>query len=158
MIKSSAELGFGGIYCKSDYGGSELSRFETTLIFEALAKGCVSFSVYVSVHNMVAWILDTFASEELKAKYLPKMFAFELFGAYCLTEPSSGSDAAALKTNAKLDGDHYVINGSKMFITGGAAGDIFTVMCKTDTDEISCILVEKNTPGLTFGKNEEKLG
>lgn len=158
LIKSTASLGFGGLYCKSEYGGSELSRMETSLVFEALAKGCVSFSVYVSVHNMVAWIIDTFASDDLKAQYLPVLFSYEKFGAYCLTEPGSGSDAGALKTTAKSEGDSYVINGSKMFITGGAAGDVLVVMCRTGEKEISCILVEKDTKGLSFGKNEEKLG
>ena len=158
LIKSTAKLGFGGMYCSHEYGGGELTRLETSLIYEALSKGCVSFAVYVSVHNMVAWIIDTFASAELKSKYLPLLFSYEKFGAYCLTEPGSGSDAVAMKTSAKLDGDSYVINGSKMFITGGSAGDLLAVMCKTGEKEISCILVDKDTKGLSFGKNEEKLG
>ena len=158
LIKSTAKLGFGGMYCSNENGGSGLSRLETSLIFEALSKGCVSFSVYLSVHNMVAWILDTFASPELQSKYLPRLIDYELFGAYCLTEPGSGSDAVAMKTTAKLEGDSYIINGSKMFITGGSAGDLLVVMCKTAEKEISCILVEKDTKGLSFGKNEMKLG
>ncbi|OMJ71124.1 hypothetical protein SteCoe_30735 [Stentor coeruleus] len=158
LIKSTAELGFGGMYCSGTYGGSELSRLESSLIYEALSKGCVSFSVYLSVHNMVAWIIDTFADENLKEKYLPGMFAFDKFGAYCLTEPSSGSDAASMRTVAVLEGDYYTINGSKMFITGGAAADVMALMCKTGPKEISCIIVEGNTPGVHFSKNEEKLG
>jgi alkylation response protein AidB-like acyl-CoA dehydrogenase len=158
VIKSSAKLGFGGLYCKPEFGGSNLSRLETTLVFEALAKGCVSFSVYSTVHNMVAWILDTFGSQELKSKYLYSLISYDLFGSYCLTEPGSGSDASALKTVAKIDGNDYIINGSKMYITGGIASDVMIVMCKTGEKEISCILVESNSKGINFNKNELKLG
>jgi alkylation response protein AidB-like acyl-CoA dehydrogenase len=158
VIQQTAGLGFGGLYCSPEHGGSGLSRLETSLVFEALAKGCVSFATYLSVHNMAAWILDTFASPALKSHYLPKMCALELFGAYCLTEPDSGSDAKMMKTAAKLDGDYYVINGAKMFITGGAASDVMVVMCKTAENEVSSFLVEKKFGGVHFGKNEEKLG
>lgn len=157
-FKHSASLGFGGIYCKSDYGGSELSRVEASLIFECLSKGDVSFSVYLSVHNMVAWVLDSYASAYLKEKYLPSLFAFDRFGAYCLTEPSSGSDAAAMKTTAKLEGGKYVLNGSKMFITGGAAGDLMLVMCKTGPKSISCLAVERDYPGIHISPSEAKHG
>jgi alkylation response protein AidB-like acyl-CoA dehydrogenase len=157
-FRHSASLGFGGIYLKPDYGGSGLSRLEASLIFECLSKGDVSFAVYLSVHNMVAWVLDTFASEYLKEKFLPSLISFNRFGAYCLTEPSSGSDAAAMKTTAKLQGGHYVINGSKMFITGGAAGDLMLVMCKTGPKSVSCLAVEKETTGVHISPNEEKHG
>jgi len=157
-FKHSATLGFGGIYCKSEFGGSELSRLEASLIFECLAKGCVSFSVYLSVHNMVAWILDTFASTQLKSKYLSSLFSFDKFGAYCLTEPTSGSDAASMKTTAKYADGYYYINGSKMFITGGDAGDLMLVMCKTSEKQISCLAVEKGFEGVQVSKSELKHG
>lgn len=157
-FKKSASLGFGGIYCAPDHGGSGLSRLEASLIFECLAKGCVSFSVYLSVHNMVAWILDTFGSNTLKERYLNSLFEFDRFGAYCLTEPSSGSDAGAMKTNAKLIDGSYYINGTKMFITGGEAGDLMLVMCKTAENKVSCLVVEREFEGVHVAKSEAKHG
>jgi hypothetical protein len=160
-LRKAAELGFGGIYVREDVGGSALTRLDATLIFEELSKGCTSTAAYISIHNMVAWIIDNFASEELRQKYLSKLCTMELLTSYCLTEPGSGSDAASLRTSAKDDGDHYILNGSKAFISGGGVSDLYAVMVRTGGDGpagVSCLLVEKGTPGLSFGANEVKLG
>lgn len=145
-----------GIYVSDKYGGSGLGRLEASLIFEGLATGCVGSSAYISIHNMNSWIIDTYGSEEQKAKWLPRMTSLEISSSYCLTEPNSGSDALAMRTTAKLEGDHYVLNGTKAFISGNA--DIFLVMCRTGEKEISCIAVEKGAKGLSLGKNEHKMG
>jgi alkylation response protein AidB-like acyl-CoA dehydrogenase len=160
-LKKAAELGFGGIYVKEDVGGSALSRLDAALIFEELSKGCTSTAAYISIHNMVAWIIDSYGSEELRQKYLSKLCTMELLTSYCLTEPGSGSDAASLRTSAKDDGDHYVLNGSKAFISGGGVSDLYAVMVRTGGEGpagVSCLLVDKDTPGLSFGANEVKLG
>mmetsp|Transcript_20089 Transcript_20089/g.14813 ORF Transcript_20089/g.14813 Transcript_20089/m.14813 type:complete len:215 (+) Transcript_20089:113-757(+) len=157
-LREAAGLGFGGIYCSDEYGGSGLGRLEASLVFEALATGCPSLAAFLSIHNMVCKMIDTFASKELKEAYLPSMCTMERVGSYCLTEPNSGSDAQSLQTTAKKDGDDLVINGTKMFISGGSASDIYLVMTRTGEKEITCILVEKGTKGLTFGKNERKMG
>ncbi|MXN67342.1 acyl-CoA dehydrogenase [Stappia sp. GBMRC 2046] len=160
-LRKAAELGFGGIYVRDDVGGSGLSRLDAAVIFEELSKGCTSTSAYISIHNMASWMIDTFASDEQRARFLPKLCSMEHFASYCLTEPGSGSDAAALRTKAVRDGDHYVLNGSKAFISGGGAADIYVVMVRTGDDGpkgISCIVVEKDTPGLSFGAQEVKLG
>ncbi len=160
-LRKAAELGFAGIYVKDDVGGSALTRLDAALIFEELSKGCTSTAAYLSIHNMVAWVIDTYASEELRQKYLPKLCTMELLTSYCLTEPGSGSDAAALRTSARDDGDHYILNGSKAFISGGGVSDLYAVMVRTGGEGpggISCLLVEKGTPGLSFGANEVKLG
>lgn len=160
-LRKAAELGFGGIYVKEDVGGSALARLDAALIFEELSKGCTSTAAYLSIHNMVAWIIDTYASEDLRQKYLPKLCTMELLTSYCLTEPGSGSDAASLRTSARDDGDHYVLNGSKAFISGGGVSDLYAVMVRTGGEGpagVSCLLVEKGTPGLSFGANEIKLG
>ncbi|WP_298982477.1 isobutyryl-CoA dehydrogenase [uncultured Roseibium sp.] len=160
-LRKAAELGFGGIYVREDVGGSSLSRLDAALIFEELSKGCTSTAAYLSIHNMVAWIIDTFASEELRQKYLTRLCTMELLTSYCLTEPGSGSDAASLRTSAKDDVDHYVLNGSKAFISGGGVSDLYAVMVRTGGEGpsgVSCLLVEKGTPGLSFGANEIKLG
>ncbi|TYC66969.1 acyl-CoA dehydrogenase [Stappia sp. BW2] len=160
-LRKAAELGFGGIYVKEDVGGSALTRLDATLIFEELSRGCTSTAAYISIHNMVAWIIDTYGSEELRQKYLPRLCTMELLTSYCLTEPGSGSDAASLRTSAKDDGDHYILNGSKAFISGGGVSDLYAVMVRTGGEGpsgVSCVLVEKGTPGLSFGANEVKLG
>ncbi len=160
-LRKAAELGFGGIYVKEDVGGSALSRLDAALIFEELSKGCTSTAAYLSIHNMVAWIIDTFGSEDLRQKYLSRLCTMELLTSYCLTEPGSGSDAASLRTSAKDDGDHYVLNGSKAFISGGGSSDLYVTMVRTGDDSpngISCIVVENGTPGLSFGAQERKLG
>jgi len=157
VMREGAKLGLGAIYTKSDYGGVQLGRLEASLIFEALATGCVSTSAYMSIHNMCTWMIDAFGNEEQRKKWIPAMAPMDIFASYCLTEPNSGSDAAAMQTTAKKDGGDYLLNGSKCFISG-ADSDIFIVMCKTDSKSISAIVVEKGSKGLSFGKLEEKMG
>lgn len=159
--KAAGELGFGAIYVSEESGGIGLGRVEAALIMEAMSYGCPATSAYISIHNMVAWMIDTFAGDELKARYLPDLVSMDKIASYCLTEPGSGSDAAALKTTARLEGDHYVLNGTKQFISGGGVNDIYAVMCRTGQDGpkgISCVIVEKDMPGLSFGAPEKKLG
>ncbi|XP_033262925.1 isobutyryl-CoA dehydrogenase, mitochondrial isoform X4 [Orcinus orca] len=159
VMRKAAQLGFGGIYVRTDVGGSGLSRLDTSVIFEALATGCTSTTAYISIHNMCAWMIDTFGSEEQRHRFCPPLCTMEKFASYCLTEPGSGSDAASLLTSAKRRGDHYVLSGSKAFISGGGEADIYVVMCRTGgpgPKGISCIVVEKGTPGLSFGKKERK--
>src|SRR6201999_2529084 len=160
-LRAAAELGFGGIYVKGEVGGSDLTRLEASIIFEELAQGCTSTAAYISIHNMAAWMIDAFGGEAQRQKFLPRLTTMEHFASYCLTEPDSGSDAASLKTKAVRDGDHYVLNGSKAFISGGGVSDIYVCMVRTGgagPKGISCIVVEKGTPGLSFGAQEEKLG
>ncbi|ADZ70335.1 isobutyryl-CoA dehydrogenase [Polymorphum gilvum] len=160
-LRKAAALGFGGIYVRDDVGGSGLSRLDAALIFEELSKGCTSTAAYISIHNMAAWMIDTYGSDELRRKYLPDLCAMTTFASYCLTEPGSGSDAASLRTRAVADGDHYVLNGSKAFISGGGTSDVYVVMARTGGEGpkgISCLVVEKGTPGLSFGAQEVKLG
>jgi len=160
-LRAAASLGFAGIYVRDDVGGSALNRLDAALIFEELAQGCTSTAAYISIHNMVAWMIDRFGGEEQRQRFLPKLCTMEHFGSYCLTEPGSGSDAASLTTKARRDGDHYVLDGAKAFISGGGRSDIYLVMCRTGDNSprgISCIAVEKGTPGLTFGAQEKKLG
>ncbi|EKD70934.1 MAG: hypothetical protein ACD_46C00327G0013 [uncultured bacterium] len=149
------------IYVKSDVGGSELTRLDSAIIFEELSSACPSTAAYLSIHNMVCWLIDTYADENLRRSWLPKLTTMELFSSYCLTEPSSGSDAASLKTTAVLDGDDYVVNGAKAFISGGSTSDIYVCMVRTGNDGpqgITCLLIEKDRDGISFGKREEKLG
>jgi hypothetical protein len=160
-LRQAAALGFGGIILKDDVGGSALSRLDATLIFEELAQGCTSTAAYISIHNMAAWMIDAFGGEAQRKRFLPKLCSMEHFASYCLTEPDSGSDAASLKSRAERSGDHYVLNGSKAFISGGGVSDIYVCMVRTGgtgPKGISCIVVEKGTPGLTFGASEKKLG
>lgn len=160
-LRKAAALGFGGIYVKEDVGGSALSRLDAALIFEELAQGCTSTAAYISIHNMAAWMIDAFGSAETRKKFLPKLCTMDHFASYCLTEPGAGSDAANLSTRARRDGDHYVLDGTKAFISGGGVSDIYVVMARTGESGprgISCIVVEKGTPGLTFGAREKKLG
>jgi len=159
--KAAGELGFGAIYVSEENGGIGLGRLEAALIMEAMAYGCPATSAYISIHNMGAWMIDTFGSAELKAQFLPSLVSMERIASYCLTEPGSGSDAAALKTTARLDGGDYVLNGTKQFISGGGVNDIYVVMARTGQDGpkgISCFVVEKDMPGLSFGAPERKLG
>ncbi len=160
-FKKAAELGFGGIYVREDVGGSALTRLDATLIFEELSKSCPSTAAYISIHNMSAWMIDAFGSDALRQCFLPDLCSMEKVASYCLTEPGSGSDAAALKTRAVCDGDHYVLNGSKAFISGGGASDVYVCMVRTGGEGpsgISCIIIEDGTPGLSFGAQERKLG
>lgn len=161
VLEALGELGFGGIYLNEDLGGSGLSRFDAVLIFEQLSKGDISHATFLSIHNMAGAMIDKFASEELRQHYIPKFASCELIASYCLTEPGSGSDAASLRTRAVRDGDDYVLNGSKMFISGAGFSDVYVVMARTSDDGargISTFIVEKGTEGLSFGKKEEKMG
>jgi alkylation response protein AidB-like acyl-CoA dehydrogenase len=160
-MRKAAKLGFGGIYVKEDVGGSALSRLDAALIFEELAQGCTSTAAYISIHNMAAWMIDAFGSSDVRRKFLPKLCTMEHFASYCLTEPGAGSDAASLTTRARRDGQHYVLDGTKAFISGAGVSDIYVVMVRTGEAGprgISCIVVERGTPGLSFGAQEKKLG
>jgi alkylation response protein AidB-like acyl-CoA dehydrogenase len=160
-LRRAAALGFAAIYVGEEFGGSGLGRIDAAILFEELAAACVSTAAYLSIHNMVGWMLDRFGSREQRARFLPKLTRMEHFASYCLTEPGSGSDAAALQTRARRDGDDYILNGTKAFISGGGMSDLYAVMVRTGGDGprgISCVLVEKGTPGLSFGKKERKLG
>ncbi|MBV9858480.1 MAG: isobutyryl-CoA dehydrogenase [Alphaproteobacteria bacterium] len=160
-LRAAAALGFAGIYCGEEFGGSGLSRLDATVIFEELAAACVSTAAYLSIHNMAAWMIDRFGTGEQRARFLPKLTSMTHFASYCLTEPGSGSDAAALATRAERNGEDYVLNGSKAFISGGGRSDIYVTMVRTGEPGprgISCLVVENGTPGLSFGKPERKLG
>jgi alkylation response protein AidB-like acyl-CoA dehydrogenase len=160
-LKKAAELGFAGINAREQWGGSALSRQEGVLIYEQLATACPSTTAYLSVHNMVVWLIDTFANDTLAEKWLPLLTRMELFGSYCLTEPNAGSDAASLTTSAIADGDDFIVNGQKVFISGAGASDLYVTMVRTGEPGpkgISCLLIEKNSEGLHFGELEKKLG
>ena len=160
-LRKAAALGFGGIYVRDDVGGSALSRLDATIIFEELAQGCTSTAAYISIHNMAAWMIDAFADAPQRQRFLPKLCTMEHFASYCLTEPDAGSDAASLRTSAVRDGDHYVLDGAKAFISGGGTSDVYVCMVRTGDSGpggISCIVVENGTPGLSFGAKEKKLG
>jgi acyl-CoA dehydrogenase len=161
VIQQTGKLGFGAIYVSEESGGIALGRLEAALIMEAMAYGCPATSAYISIHNMAAWMIDAFGSAELKARYLPQLVTLEKIASYALTEPGSGSDAAGLKTTATRDGDHYVLNGTKQFISGSGFNDVYVVMVRTGDHKskgITCLVVDKDTPGLSFGKPEKKLG
>src|ERR1044072_9092466 len=161
VLREAAALGFAGIYVGDDVGGSALSRLDAALIFEELAQGCPSTAAYISIHNMVAWMIDTYGAGELRERLLPDLCSMAKFASYCLTEPDSGSDAASLKTRAVRENDHYVLDGNKAFISGGGRSVVYIVMARTGEGGargISCFLVENGTPGLSFGAKEKKLG
>ena len=160
-LRSAAALGFGGLYVKEDVGGSALSRLDATLVIEALAGGDVSTAAFLSIHNMASWMIDKFGAGGLRRKYLPRLTTMELIASYCLTEPGAGSDAASLRTTAQRNGNSYVLNGAKAFISGAGVSDIYVVMARTGREGaggISTFVVEKNTPGLSFGAQERKMG
>lgn len=160
-IRKAAEQGFAAIYVSEESGGIGLGRLEAALIMEAMAYGCPSTSAFISIHNMASWMIDTYGSDAVKAKYLPDLVTMDKIASYCLTEPGSGSDAAALKTSAKLDGDHYVVNGSKQFISGAGENEVYVTMVRTGEDGpkgISCLVIDKDMPGVSFGGLEKKLG
>jgi alkylation response protein AidB-like acyl-CoA dehydrogenase len=160
-IKSAAELGFAAIYVSDASGGIGLGRLESALIMEAMAYGCPAVSAFISIHNMASWMIDGFGSETVKTKYLPSLVTMDRIASYCLTEPGSGSDAAALKTKAVLDGDHYVVTGSKAFISGAGENEVYVTMVRTGGEGpkgISCLVIEKDMPGVSFGANEKKMG
>ncbi len=161
VLREAAALGMGGVYVRDDFGGSGLSRLDAALIFEALATGCPSIAAYISIHNMCTWMIDSFGDEAQRAKWIPRLCTMENLASYCLTEPGAGSDAAALRTRAVKDGDAYVLNGVKQFISGAGTSDIYVVMARTSdagANGISAFVVEKGTPGLSFGANEKKMG
>jgi alkylation response protein AidB-like acyl-CoA dehydrogenase len=160
-LRAAAALGFAGIYVRDEFGGSGLTRLDAALIFEELAAACPSTAAYLSIHNMAARIIDRFGTTEQRARFLPKLMSMAHFASYCLTEPGSGSDAASLVTSARREGDDYVLNGAKAFISGGGSSDLYVAMVRTGDKGpkgISCVAIEKETKGLTFGKHEEKLG
>ena len=161
VMRKSAELGFAGIYVNEEVGGSGLGRLDAALIFEELSAGDVSTAAFISIHNMASWMIDRFGADALRHKYLPRMTTMELIASYCLTEPGSGSDAAAMRTTARLDGDHYVLNGGKAFISGAGVSDLYVVMARTGgpgAKGVSAFVLEKEMAGLSFGANERKMG
>src|SRR6266540_3269210 len=160
-LRKAAALGFGGVYVKEDVGGSALSNLDAVIIYEELAQGCTSTAAYISIHNMAAWMIDRFGSDAQRRRFLPKLATMGHFASYCLTEPGAGSDAASLATRAVREGDHYVVNGAKAFISGAGTADLYVCMVRTGgtgPKGISCLVVEKGTPGLSFGAPEQKLG
>ena len=160
-IKAAAELGFAAIYVSEESGGIGLGRLEAALIMEAMAYGCPTTSAFISIHNMASWMIDCFGGAEIKSRYLPSLVSMDRIASYCLTEPGSGSDAAALKTSAKLSGDHYVVNGTKQFISGGGVSDVYVTMVRTGGEGakgVSCLVIDKDMPGVSFGVPERKLG
>ena len=161
VLREAAALGFAGLYVNEDVGGSALTRLDAALVFEELSAGCTSTAAFISIHNMASWMIDKFGGEALRQQYLPRMTTMELIASYCLTEPGSGSDAAALTTKARLEGGHYVLNGAKAFISGAGTSDLYVCMVRTGESGpggVSCLVVEKGTPGLSFGKPERKMG
>ena len=161
VLREAGELGLGGIYAAEEYGGSGLTRSDAVLIFEELAKSDPSIAAYISIHNMVVWMVDAFGNDEQRAEWVPLLASMEGLGSYCLTEPGAGSDAAALTTKAVRDGDDYVLNGVKQFISGAGASSLYIVMARTaDTGSrgITAFLVPAGTDGLSFGANEKKMG
>ncbi len=161
VMRSAAEMGFCGIYTGEEHGGMALGRVEAAVIFEELARGDVSVAAFISIHNMATWMVDRFGSDDLRGRYVPSLVTMEKIASYCLTEPGSGSDAAAMRTTATLDGDHYVLNGSKAFISGAGTSDVYVVMARTGEagpKGISAFVVDKDAPGLSFGAQEKKMG
>lgn len=160
-LRKAAALGLAAIYVRAEVGGTELSRLDSTLIFEELATACPTTAAYLSIHNMVGWLIDTYANDTLRQHWLPQLASMAVFSSYCLTEPSSGSDAASLKTTAVREGNDYVLNGSKAFICGGSVSGLYACMVRTGGEGpkgISCLLVEGDRAGISFGKREEKMG
>lgn len=157
VFQQAAELGFASIYTSEENGGAGLGRVEASLIFEALATGDVAFSAYLSIHNMCLWMINEYGNEEQKKSWMPDLISMKRFSSYCLTEPNSGSDAASLKTTAVEKGDDFIINGTKCFISGGGFSNDYLVMCKTGDKEISCIKVDTECKGLSFGAKEKKV-
>ncbi|MCW5723503.1 MAG: isobutyryl-CoA dehydrogenase [Maricaulaceae bacterium] len=161
VLREAAQMGFAGIYTGPEHGGSGMTRLDAAIIFEELARGCVSTAAYISIHNMCAWMIDTWGSDEQKARFIPPLMTMQTLASYCLTEPGSGSDAAALRTKAVKDGDDYVLNGSKAFISGAGVSDVYIVMARTGGEGpkgVSAFIVEKGMKGLSFGANEKKMG
>ena len=161
VLREAAELGMAAIYCREDVGGSELRRLDAVRIFEQLAAADPTIAAFLSIHNMCAWMVDTFGTQEQRKSFVPRLASMEAIASYCLTEPGAGSDAGALRTKAVREGDDYVIDGVKQFISGAGASDVYIVMARTGGDGprgISAFVVEKGTPGLSFGADEQKMG
>ncbi|MBU3021219.1 acyl-CoA dehydrogenase family protein [Aestuariibacter sp. A3R04] len=161
VLREAAELGFGAIYVSEASGGIGIGRLEAALIMEEMAYGCPSTAAFVSIHNMACKMIDSYATEDVKNAYLPHLITMDMLASYCLTEPGAGSDAASLKTSAKRQGDHYIVNGSKAFISGAGESEVYLVMCRTGDDGpkgISCLLIDKHADGVSFGAQEKKLG
>jgi len=161
VLREAAKLGMATIYVREDHGGSGMTRLDAALIFEALSTGCPSIASFLSIHNMVAWVIDRFGSAELQKRYLPRLGSMDIIASYCLTEPGAGSDAAALTTKARRDGGDYVLDGVKQFISGAGASDVYLVMARTGEggpSGVSAFMVDKGTPGLSFGAAEKKMG
>ncbi|CAN5119951.1 isobutyryl-CoA dehydrogenase [soil metagenome] len=160
-MRAAAEMGFCGIYTTEEHGGMALGRVEAAVIFEELARGDVSVAAFISIHNMSTWMVDRFGSDDLRGRYVPSLVTMEKIASYCLTEPGSGSDAAAMRTTATRDGDHWVLNGSKAFISGAGTSDVYVVMARTGEagpKGISAFVIDKDAPGLSFGAQEKKMG
>lgn len=163
VIKRAGETGFLGIYIPEAYGGLGLSRLDASLIFEQLAQGCISTTAYLTIHNMASWMIALWGEDSLREDWLPRLISGELLASYCLTEPGSGSDAASLRTKAVRQGDHYLLSGSKMFISGAGSTDVLVVMARTGESDsgasgISAFLVPADSAGIEYGKNEDKMG
>ncbi len=161
VMREAAALGMGGVYVREDVGGSGLTRLDAALIFEALATGCPTISAYLSIHNMCAWMIDAHGDDAQRQAWLPGLCSMDMLASYCLTEPGAGSDAAALRTRAVRDGDHYVVNGVKQFISGAGVSDLYVTMARTGDEGaggISTLVIGKDAPGLSFGAEERKMG
>ncbi|MEQ8964606.1 MAG: acyl-CoA dehydrogenase family protein [Azospirillaceae bacterium] len=161
VLRAAADLGFAALYCGEAHGGVGLGRLDATIVFEELAAACPSTAAYISIHNMASWMIDRYGDDEQRARFLPDLATMARFASYCLTEPGAGSDAASLKTRAVRDGDDYVLDGAKAFISGGSTSDVYVVMARTGEagpKGISTFVVEKDSPGLSFGQKERKLG
>ncbi|MFE5941826.1 acyl-CoA dehydrogenase family protein [Streptomyces sp. NPDC056480] len=161
VIRRAAALGLGGVYVREEHGGSGLTRADGVLVFETLATGCPSIAGYLSIHNMVAWMIDRYGDPAQRARWLPGLCSAETLGSYCLTEPGAGSDAAALRSRAERDGGHYVLTGVKQFISGAGVSDVYLVLARTGGDGprgISAFVVERDDPGVSFGADERKMG
>ncbi|MDH4386845.1 MAG: isobutyryl-CoA dehydrogenase [Caulobacter sp.] len=161
VMRQAAALGFAGVYVSEEVGGSGLTRLDASLIFEALSYGDVPVAAYLTIHNMASWMIDRFASDDLRRRYLPRLTSMELIASYCLTEPGSGSDAGSMRTTARLEDDHYVLNGSKAFISGAGVSDLYVVMARSGgpgAGGVSAFVVEKGQAGLSFGAPERKMG
>ena len=161
VFAKAAELGFMGMYSSEEHGGTALSRLDSAIVFEQLAAGDVSHTAMMTIHNMATWMVDRYADDNLRAKYVPRLTAGDLIASYCLTEPGAGSDAASLTTKAVRDGDDYILNGTKTFISGAGWSDVYVTMARTSDDGargVSCFVIEKGTAGLSFGANEKKMG
>ena len=160
-LRRAGELGLGGVYVREEFGGSDLSRLDAVAVFEELAKGDTTIAAYISIHNMVAWMIDTFGDDAQRERWIPGLTAMTHLGSYCLTEPGAGSDATAITTSARRDGDDYVIDGVKQFVSGAGSSAVYIVMARTGdagAKGISAIVVPDETPGLSFGRNEKKMG